>query len=172
MQRLHEWLPARGAGLGLWGSPWGLDCPCSLPTPSPGRLEHLFPGAAGQESPCAALWGGMPGSCWGRLSPSQRTGAWLQRGSAGCFRGVSAPAPPALQAYSQVRLLRALFPGESSRWALGAAKGPSAGSGETGLCLECVPLGGATQSVWPEPWFTVPGEVCLCWGCLPSWPGL
>lgn len=57
------------------------------------------------------------------------------------------PAQPLLQPYKQVRLLRALIPVDNSLQAVGAAN--SAGGGVTGLCLERVPLGSVTQSVWP-----------------------
>lgn len=71
-------------------------------------------------------------------------------------------------------MLRALLPGDGSMRALGAAKGPSMGSSETGLCLEHVPRGGAAQAAWPWPWVTSPwprrGLAVL--GVLPCWAGL
>lgn len=145
----------------------------SQPLLQPGWSTSILPpGAAGQKSACAAFLGRCLVAAGGRLSPSRRmdTGlqlcpAWCQR----CFGLTPLPAQPVLQPYKQVRLLRALLPEDGSTQALGAARGPGAGSSETGLCLERVPLAGGTQSMWPWPWVTSPGEVWLWWCCPALW---
>lgn len=168
--RLQRWFPVSGAGPGCGGNPCGLDCPCLLrlvPTPSPGRLGHLSPSSRSYwtEEPLCSPSGEVPGTCWGDFS-------FPWEGS------VAAAGPcPMSQSRPSPSTTCPAAPGEAGEIAQGSAPWGwlCAGLGELprvqeevrGLRLERVPLGGATQVVWPWPWVTCPGEVWLCQGgCL------
>ena len=158
MLRPHGWLPARGVGLGPWGQSLGARLSSPL-TADPHRIsrqagtpQSFLQELLDRRALVQPFWGGA----WYLLGETFPFPVNRCLATAGpcpvpqrCFGLPPLPAQPVPQPYKQVRLLRALLPGDGLARALGAAKDPGAGSGETGLCLEPVPLGGAAQSVWP-----------------------
>ena len=162
-----------------WGQSWGWALLASRSRSPPllqaGWGTSVLPsGAAGQKSLSAVCWGGA----WyllGETFPIPANGCLATAGPCPvpqrCSGLAPLPAQPVPQPWKkQVRSPGTLLPGHGSyarRWELAGVLP----RGEArGLCLERVPLGGATQAARPWPWVPSPGEVWLRWGCCP--PGL
>lgn len=167
--RLHGSFP-ENAGLGLWGVILGAEQSSPLrAVPHPfsrqagACLENPSSRSHWTEEPLCSPFGEVPGTCWGRLSTSQWTDAWLWLGHMVFWSrcSPSTSCPPALQAGE---IAQGSDPWGQLPAACGSCQGSGAGRGATAPCLECVPLGSAAQSVWPCCWVTIPGEVWLCRG--------